>query len=437
VADFSAIQLSAAWREAPMSQGVRLLLVEDDAAIRSTLAEMLGDEGYAVTAVGNGREALEELRAGAPPDVILLDLMMPVMDGWEFRVKQRADPLLGSIPLLAMSADLSAKAQAIAADSYVRKPIDFPQLVRELNTVVGRATSIRLAVADRMAALGTLASGIAHEINNPLTYVIANLQTLAEQLPVIARPGDARAVGDRRRGAGRRRADSPAGEAGADGVSRPARGTVHDGGPARRPGDGGDADRKPHQAPRAPRPRPGRRRPRARRSRTASEQLFVHLLLNAAQAIPEGHATENQVRDRPCANCPARAPSMAAIADTGTGIPLEVQERIFQPFFTTKPIGQGNGPGPFDLPRNRDRARGPDLVPERTGGAGPPSGLFYRRRRPRMSGDLVGARHGAARREPCYLSGRLLRLVFVALAARGRPDFGDRNVWVLQTAAPS
>src|SRR4029078_8221178 len=172
--------LPRAHREPPRSGG-RLLLVEDDVGIRETLAEMLGEEGYAVTTVANGRDALDERRAAAPPDVILLDLMMPVMDGWEFRVKQRADPLLGSLPLLAMSADLSAKAQAIAADSYVRKPIDFPQLVGALHTVVGRATRIRLAVADRMAALGTLASEIAHEINNPLTYVIANLQTLAEQ----------------------------------------------------------------------------------------------------------------------------------------------------------------------------------------------------------------------------------------------------------------
>ena len=136
-----------------------------------------------MTTAVNGRDALDELRQAAPPDVIVLDLMMPVMDGWEFRVEQRADPMLAGIPLLAMSADLSAKARAIAADGYVRKPIDFPELLRQLHGVVGRAAKQRLAAADRMAALGTLASGIAHEINNPLTYVIANLQTLAERLP--------------------------------------------------------------------------------------------------------------------------------------------------------------------------------------------------------------------------------------------------------------
>jgi signal transduction histidine kinase len=74
------------------------------------------------------------------------------------------------------------------------------------------------------------------------------------------------------------------------------------------------------------------------------EQLFVHLLLNAAQAIPEGHATKNQVRIT-LRELPGQGAAMAAIEDTGTGIPLEVQERIFQPFFTTKPIGQGKGLG--------------------------------------------------------------------------------------------
>jgi signal transduction histidine kinase len=74
------------------------------------------------------------------------------------------------------------------------------------------------------------------------------------------------------------------------------------------------------------------------------EQLFVHLLLNARRRSPRD--TRQRTRSAsPCANCPARAPRWRRIADTGTGIPLEVQERIFQPFFTTKPIGQGTGSG--------------------------------------------------------------------------------------------
>ena len=74
------------------------------------------------------------------------------------------------------------------------------------------------------------------------------------------------------------------------------------------------------------------------------EQLFVNLLLNAAQAIPEGQANDNEIRVDVRA-LPGQGSAIVRIEDTGTGIPLEVQERIFQPFFTTKPIGQGTGLG--------------------------------------------------------------------------------------------
>ena len=122
----------AAHATTALSAAIRLLLVEDDASIRFALSDMLDGRGLRVTTVVNGREALDELRQSRRPTSIVLDLMMPVMDGWEFRVEQRADPLLAGIPLLAMSADLSAKARAIAADGYVRKPIDFPELLRQL-----------------------------------------------------------------------------------------------------------------------------------------------------------------------------------------------------------------------------------------------------------------------------------------------------------------
>jgi CheY-like chemotaxis protein len=83
-----------------------VLVVDDDRAIRVTVQEILSDEGYAVRAVENGREALEVLRATeALPAIILLDLRMPVMDGWSFRQQQKADPRLAAIPVLVLSAD--------------------------------------------------------------------------------------------------------------------------------------------------------------------------------------------------------------------------------------------------------------------------------------------------------------------------------------------
>src|ERR1700682_362753 len=91
------------------------LIVEDDASIREAIAEVLRSEGYEASSCGHGREALEYLRDGHHPDVILLDLMMPVMDGWEFRIEQRKDPALATIPVVALSADGTPKAAAIDA----------------------------------------------------------------------------------------------------------------------------------------------------------------------------------------------------------------------------------------------------------------------------------------------------------------------------------
>jgi signal transduction histidine kinase len=268
---------------------------------------------------------------------------MPVMDGWEFRVEQRSDPTLASIPLLAMSADLSAKARAIAADGYVRKPIDFPEMLRQLHGVVGHAAKQRLAAADRMAALGTLASGIAHEINNPLTYVIANLQTLAERLP--ASPDTTtreltEVVADALDGAERIRKLVKQVQMVSPGQQEERLAIV--------------ALREALQMALALTENQIKHRARlvcdldqdlyVRGHLERIEQLFVHLLLNAAQAIPEGRAGENEIRVS-VRELPGQNAAVVLIEDTGAGIPLAVQERVFQPFFTTKPIGQGTGLG--------------------------------------------------------------------------------------------
>lgn len=111
---------------------VPIMIVEDDEAIRETLAAVLEDEGYLVQRAANGREALQQLRAGAElPCVILLDLMMPIMSGWDFRVEQRRDPLLADIPVIVLSADHEVRARAaeIEAQSYLAKPMDLTALI--------------------------------------------------------------------------------------------------------------------------------------------------------------------------------------------------------------------------------------------------------------------------------------------------------------------
>ena len=109
-----------------------ILVVEDDAATRDAVSLALEDEGYSVTGVANGKEALLHLRgAPSPPDLILLDLMMPVMNGSEFRKQQRQDPALKSIPVVVVSADAGVpqKAAALDAAEYLIKPVDFDKLI--------------------------------------------------------------------------------------------------------------------------------------------------------------------------------------------------------------------------------------------------------------------------------------------------------------------
>jgi CheY-like chemotaxis protein len=114
--------------------GVRtVLIVEDDYDIRQVLTEILEEEGYAVLGAANGLEALELLHKRADiPKLILLDLMMPVMSGWQFVAEQRADSRLANIPIVVVSADgnLQQKATSLKADGYLRKPIEIDAVLQ-------------------------------------------------------------------------------------------------------------------------------------------------------------------------------------------------------------------------------------------------------------------------------------------------------------------
>jgi CheY-like chemotaxis protein len=103
-----------------------ILLIEDDEATREVVALLLSSEGCQVTTAANGRLALEQLRNGFRPQLIILDLMMPVMDGWEFRAQQRRDPALADIPVLVLSAsgNVRYKAALLGAIECLDKPID-------------------------------------------------------------------------------------------------------------------------------------------------------------------------------------------------------------------------------------------------------------------------------------------------------------------------
>jgi len=118
----------------PGSRHCPILIVEDDTDLRELMIQLLTLEGFQSAAVANGREALRYLSAGDTPNVILLDLMMPVMDGWEFRRVQQADPVLSRVPTIVMTAVVQAKMEDLKPTALLKKPLDFDrllQLVRE------------------------------------------------------------------------------------------------------------------------------------------------------------------------------------------------------------------------------------------------------------------------------------------------------------------
>jgi CheY-like chemotaxis protein len=119
---------------------VRVLFVEDEAGIRDPLGEALQEDGFEVVAAANGREALELLRNGPRPFAILLDLMMPVMDGWDFRREQLDDPSLRDIPVLIFSAS-GFSPETIRLQfgdvELIPKPVPYGQLVEALGRACG------------------------------------------------------------------------------------------------------------------------------------------------------------------------------------------------------------------------------------------------------------------------------------------------------------
>jgi PAS domain S-box-containing protein len=210
----------------------------------------------------------------------------------------------------------------------------------------------RIAVADRMLSVGTLAAGVAHEINNPLAYVMANLTILARELPALI----AVSAASDRAGSSVFDVESVLNDA-QEGAARVS-GIVRD---LRALSRGDDETRGPvdviavllsslkmahseirHRASVVRELGEGLPAVYANASRLG--QVFLNLLVNAAQSIPEGRTDANEIRVRARASGDG-AQVIVEIEDTGAGIPASVRERIFDPFFTTKPIGVGTGLG--------------------------------------------------------------------------------------------
>jgi CheY-like chemotaxis protein len=112
-----------------LSDAAPILVVDDDPELRETLGELLGEEGYDTRLAENGKRALEFLRRGGRPSLILLDLMMPEMNGWQFREEQLKDASLRDIPVVVMTASGGVERCDFPAQEVLLKPVGIGEII--------------------------------------------------------------------------------------------------------------------------------------------------------------------------------------------------------------------------------------------------------------------------------------------------------------------
>ncbi len=329
-----------------------VMLVEDDRDMAEAIAVVLKGAGYEIDRCYDGSEALEHLRAGTIPDVILLDLLMPNVNGWAFRVAQRLNPEWASIPVIVMTGDGSPQSAAIDADRYLQKPVLPAVLVETVERLLlARERTLletRSVELDRIRSLGVLAAGLAHEVNNPLGFVLGNLELaqrewhdLMGQLPGSADDRATRLthlLEQTQQGAERiasivrgisifARADTE--QLVAMNVQDILESSVLL----------VASEIRNH----AQLERDYASVPAVLGNPTKLGQVFINLLINAVHAIGTGDRAQHKIRVTTRVGIDSEV--IISISDSGSGMPPELVQRIFDPFFSTKEIGSGMGLG--------------------------------------------------------------------------------------------
>lgn len=342
------------------SAPIRVLLVDDDQEDCLLTRKLLSNNGrtaFDVNWVRSRNEALEELRD--PYAVCLVDYRLGADSGLELIERAIADGFSGPMILLTGRGDHEVDVEAMkagAADYLVKDQLT-PQLMervirhsieRKAAEMARKAMEAQLFISDRMVSMGMLAGGVAHEINNPLAYVIANLGFVGQELAGLAGRMPAQATSF---------ADALVAIKDAQEGAERIRLIVRDLNTFSR---SDDAKRGPvdvhkmldstanmawneirHRSRLVKDFAPSTLMVEGNESRLG--QVFLNLLVNAAQAITEGAAEKNEIRVVTRVERDGRI--AIEVRDTGTGIPPEVRGRLFTPFFTTKPAGVGTGLG--------------------------------------------------------------------------------------------
>ena len=325
--------------------------------MRGLLRELLRERNYEVTVVATAEEALQA-HVKRPFQLMLVDWTLPGMSGLDLcrTVRSRADG--EDVVLLVITGrnrpeDLNAVLDAGASD-YLSKPVD-PEILgtrlliaeRAIEDTTRRAAErqdmeSRLAFAGRMASVGTLAAGVAHELNNPLMYVLSNLHLTREEIESCD--------------------EAPWLEHARQQLDEAIHGAVRMQNIVRdlktfsRVDDEqrGDVDLQSvlessinicwnEIRHRATLNRDFTKTPPVDANESRLGQVFLNLLINAAQAMPERGLSANRITVRTYTDEEGWA--VIEVIDNGTGIEPDRMNRVFEPFFTTKNVSEGTGLG--------------------------------------------------------------------------------------------
>ncbi|HEV7590813.1 MAG TPA: response regulator [Longimicrobium sp.] len=328
-------------------RGEHVLIAEDDPAAARILRQILQQVGYTVTVAETGTEALRMLEEQGPPDLLLLDWMLPGVSGLEIchLARERWDPL--RLPILMVTAKTDPESVYAAFDAgasdYVAKPFRGAELRARIAAHLRtrrmaeerRRMEAHLLERDRLSTLGLLTSGVAHDLNNPLAVISAHAQLLARRAPDEATAGQLREILE---------AVERCRHIAADLLGFARRHPAE-----RAPVDVGEVLRATLALRRRDMETNGIRTvvsiPPSLPAVTADahqlQQVFLNLVVNAEQALRESGSTlEVSVTVDP-----DRESLSVRFRNDGPPIPAEALPSIFDPFFTTKPRDEGTGLG--------------------------------------------------------------------------------------------
>jgi signal transduction histidine kinase len=315
-----------------------VLVAEDDPLLVEAIGQLLATE-YRVVLAGDGLTALR-MAQQHPPDILVSDVGMPGMDGLELTRRFRELPgnRLAPVLLLTAFSNLSDRLQGFEAGAidYVSKPFEPAELMARVRSLLElRALALRLHQSEKLAALGTLSAGLAHEMRNPANAIVNAIEPLSELLPAELRQEDhpvaqligvlrecaqhiailsRQLLGFRREGDLEYQKSSVADVVGrAQSLTSPLFKSVT------------LRQELEYKGP-------------LDCATALLTQVLTNLLENGAQAAGAGGWVKLSSRvdgER----------LMLEVSDSGGGVPVELRERIFEPFFTTKPPGSGTGLG--------------------------------------------------------------------------------------------